>query len=236
MITGALNETVKRVGDIFKKGLIEMKYNKKTKTLLFRIGFDNPLDPLANLKSDFMDEFAKIELKKFEIDVTKDTIKISLINTIASMGHHVDLTITFSGKWSIGIEGFRIYDLKMARFSIPFFPDSVTKGIRDSITKTMKKAEFNFKNYPGKKLVIKAYKEFKKKNKKNKKNKKKATPGLVIEKLEKTSTKFLIKLKYSNDASSFLKVEDVNIERSEKDDKKCRKGKNCKKDKNKGSK
>lgn len=213
IISKGLSGSIGRVKDIFQKGLIEMRYDQRHKRFFLRVGFDNPLDPLMNLKQDFIDEFAKIELKKFKLDITKTDIKISLINTIASMGHHVDLIITFSGKWSIDLDGFRVHDLKMSRFTIPFFPNSVTKGIRNTVSHAIRGLKINVGNYPGKELLRNIFKK-----KRNVKRGQK--PGIIIENVEKTNTKFLIKMRYADDAKGFFKVEQSHIERKQRDKRK----------------
>jgi len=237
LVMASINQSINNIKKIFKDGLIELKYNQKNKSVFFRVGFDNPLAPLKNLKENFMDEFARVELGKIEFNITKEEIQLSFVNTLYSMGQHVDFIITFSLKWHISLDGFRVHDLALKRFTLPLLPDSTTKGIRSKITHLLKGINFNIKNYPGKSFLIKAFDEAKKEKSKVDKVK---FPGIIIENIVKTDTKFLIKIKFTKDGTG-LKVENSNIQRKKdkcsnlkgKERKKCQENKNKKNKKNK---
>ena len=206
LVMSSINETINNIKNIFKDGLIEFKYDKKENSIFFRIGFDDPLGPLKDLKENFMDEFAKIELGKIEFNITKKEIELSFVNTLSSMGYHVDFIITISISWEISLNGFKIYDLRLKRLTLPLLPNSATKGVRNKVTKLLKPVHFEITNYPGKKLLIKSANKFKKSKLKSKSNK---LPGIIIEDIQKTDTKFLIKIRFTKDGR--FKIENSNF-------------------------
>jgi hypothetical protein len=109
------------------------------KLLILRVGFDNPMNKLQQLKDKTISRFVEIDLRRFSFQIEKgNIIRLSLINRIASMGKHIDLTLSFTGKWKLNGKGFKIANLKMDKFSILFFPARTTKGIRNAVSNALK--------------------------------------------------------------------------------------------------
>ena len=220
LVMSAINDTINNIKNIFKDGLIEFKYDKKNNSIYFRIGFDDPLGPLKDLKENFMDEFAKVELGKIEFNITRDEIELSFVNTLASMGYHVDFIVTIAIKWHIGIDGFEFYDLRLKRLTLPLLPNSATEGVRKKVRKLLKPIHFKITDYPGKKLLVKSFDKVKKSKSKSDKVK---IPGIIIEDIQKTDTKFLIKIKFTKDGRG-IKIENSNFgEPKEEKDNRCKK-------------
>ena len=184
VINKAVIKGVKKSTAALAKGLMEVKHDQKNKVLLMRVGVDNPLDKLQELKDKTISRFVQIDLKRFEFKVEKNNkLKLSLINRIASMGKHVDLTLSFVGDWKLDKSGFSFRNLRMQRFSIPFFPDSTTSGIRNSESRGLSKIKVNLKKYPGQREVAEVLQLYKNRR-------------LKVEDIERSRTKFLVKLSY----------------------------------------
>lgn len=166
------------------KGLIELKHNKVQKKLYLRVGADNPLDKIFELKSQITDRFFKIDLKRFKFEpVGKNKFQLSLINRVESLGQHIDLTLSFLCNWKIDQKGIVLNNFTMKRFTIPFFPHKTTRGIRKKVSQSLKNMRIKLKHFPGSKVLVKAVQYIK-------------SPQFAVQKIERSKTKFVVQLQY----------------------------------------
>ncbi len=168
------------------KKLLRVDHTKNRKgggTVFLKVGVENPADRLYELRDKIMSRFVSIDLKRFNFSLDRNKIRLSLINRIASLGQHVDLTFTFAGNWKLEKSGFKIYNFHMERFSIPFFPDRTTRGLRNSISGKLGRMNISIKHYPGEEIVKNIYRKSK-------------NVRFRVKDVEKTRSKFTAKLIY----------------------------------------
>lgn len=139
----------KSFNSLTKKKLISLE-KKSNNVYTFKIGFPNQKNLLDELKAKTIDKFFKLDLKKIVLEpVGKNKIAIGIKNKIECLGHHVDLTFEFLGNWSLDKDGFKISNFKMNKFLLPLLPHSLTKEIRNAISKESQKLSIRIKNFPG---------------------------------------------------------------------------------------
>ncbi len=117
---------------------------------LLSVGLPDQNNVVDELKEKTIDKLFKMEFKKLKFEPSgNDKILVGLINRLECLGHHVDLSVEFKGDWNLDKDGFKVSNFAMSRFSLPMLPDSLTKDIRNMISKETKKLKVHIKNFPG---------------------------------------------------------------------------------------
>lgn len=158
-VTDQLGVIAGKVSDIVMKkvnsGLNTLANNmvslKKTgNQYTFTLGFPNEESLYDQLKARTIDRLFKVDFKKMKFEPTDGKqLIVGIINRVECLGHHVDLTLEMICDWEISRNGLDLKKFSIKRFSLPFLPDRLTKGIRTSISKKMSSFHVNIKNLPG---------------------------------------------------------------------------------------
>ncbi len=158
-VTDQLGVIAKKVGN-FVMGKVNSGLNTLANNMIslekvgnkytFTIGFPNEESLYDQLKAKTIDRLFKVDFKKMKFEPTDGKqLVVGIINRIECLGHHVDLTLEMICDWEISRNGLTLKKFSIKRFSLPFLPDRLTKGIRSSISGKMKSFNVNIKNLPG---------------------------------------------------------------------------------------
>lgn len=149
------NKVSQKVMSKIKKGFNKiddklLSVKKKGNNFELSVGFPEQKSLYDELKGKTIDKLFKLDFKKIKFEPAgKDKILVGIINRIECLGHHVDLSLEMTGDWGLSKNGFKINNFVVSRFSLPFLPDKLTKGIRNAISKETKKLKINIKKFPG---------------------------------------------------------------------------------------
>ncbi len=147
-VSGSVVAKVKRGFHDLGDNLITLK--KQGNNYHLKVGFPAQENLYDKLKGKTIDKLFKLDFKKIKFEPTDNNkIIVGIINRIECLGHHTDLSVELTGDWTLGKDGFKIDHFVMNRFSLPLLPDSLTKGIRDAISKETKKLKIHIKDFAG---------------------------------------------------------------------------------------